>query len=141
MSIRPLKLRTLLTVVTVLVISATAGCGGSQPEELTIPVKVDGDVMTPETIEVKQGDMVTLQIQAAEAGEFHLHTYDIEKDIESEGLTDFFFVAEATGRFRITYHPEDNEESEEEADHDEEEDGEHEEGGEVDIGFLQVNPR
>jgi hypothetical protein len=64
--------------------------------------------------------MVTLQINADEGGEFHLHTYDIEAEIEANIQTDFYFVAEATGRFKITYHPVG------EGDHDE---GKHDEDG------------
>ncbi|MDA1129262.1 MAG: hypothetical protein O2913_11275 [Chloroflexi bacterium] len=85
-------------------ILAAAACGGGEPEALDIPVSIQAGVMSPETIRVKQGDLVTLKIQADEPGEFHLHTYDIESDIPGEELTDFYFVADATGRFRITYH-------------------------------------
>ena len=84
---------------------AAAACGGGDPEELDIPVNIEAGEMSPETIKVQQGDMVTLQINADEGGEFHLHTYDIEAEIEANIQTDFYFVAEATGRFKITYHP------------------------------------
>ena len=72
---------------------------------LDVPVSIKSGVMDPKTIEVKQGDMVTLKILSDESGEFHLHTYDIEADIPANQKTDFYFVAEATGRFKITYHP------------------------------------
>ena len=84
---------------------AAAACGGGDPEELDIPVNIEAGEMSPETIKVQQGDMVTLQINADEGGEFHLHTYDIEAEIEANIQTDFYFVAKATGRFKITYHP------------------------------------
>ena len=91
-------------------------------------------VTDTKAIRVKQGDMVTLKIQADEAGEFHLHTYDIEADIEAAVETDFYFVADATGRFKITYHhQEDGEHQEDEAEDDEE--------GEIEVGFLEVQPR
>jgi plastocyanin len=61
--------------------------------------------MDPVTIRVKQGDMVTLKIDTDESGEFHLHGYDIEQQIEENKVSDFYFVADATGRFRITLHP------------------------------------
>ena len=99
---------------------AAAACGGGDPEELDIPVNIEAGEMSPETIKVQQGDMVTLQINADEGGEFHLHTYDIEAEIEANIQTDFYFVAEATGRFKITYHPVG------EGDHDE---GKHDEDG------------
>ena len=134
MNFRIMKLFALLTIVAVLTTLIAAACGGGEPEELEIPVRVEGESMSPETIKVKQGDMVTLKIQVEEAGEFHLHGYDIEKDIEPGEVTDFFILADATGRFKITFHH--SEEGEEE--HEDEED---EEGEEIEIGYLQVGPR
>ena len=134
MNTRVLKLGALFTTVAVLVTALAAACGGGEPEELDIPVSVAGEAMSPETIKVKQGDRVTLKIQADKAGEFHLHTYDVKMDIEPGEATDFFFVADATGRFRITFHPS-AEEDEGEGEH------EDEEVEETDIGFLEVQPR
>lgn len=105
MNIKKLKLTGLIMVVGLLAMVAAVACGGGDPEELDIPVSIEAGEMSPGTIKVKQGDMVTLKIQADTGGEFHLHTYDIEADIEAETETDFYFVAEATGRFKITYHP------------------------------------
>ncbi|MBC8280658.1 MAG: hypothetical protein H8E48_07735 [Chloroflexi bacterium] len=105
MNFKKPKLTGLLMAVGLMAMVAAAACGGGDPEELDIPVSIHAGEMDPGTIKVKQGDMVTLKIQADEGGEFHLHTYDIEKEIEAETETDFYFVAEATGRFKITYHP------------------------------------
>ena len=135
----------MLIIAAVLATLLAAACGGGEAEELEITVSVEGEAMSPETIKVKQGDMVTLEIQVEEAGEFHLHGYDIEKDIEPGQVTDFFFVADATGRFKITFHHSEEGEGEEtksdgqgsktEGDHEEEE------GEEVEIGYLEVGPR
>lgn len=129
MNIKRSKVTILVIFVGLLAMVAAAACGGGDPEELELPVRIEAGVMTPETIKVKQGDMVTLKIQADKAGEFHLHTYDVEEDIEAAVETDFYFVANATGRFKITYHPQ--------------EEGEHKEAeeGEIEIGFLEVQPR
>jgi len=105
MNMKKPKLISLLIAVSLFAMVAAAACGGGDPEELDIPVSIQAGEMTPGTIKVKQGDMVTLKIAADEGGEFHLHTYDIEQDVEADTLTDFYFVAEATGRFKITYHP------------------------------------
>ena len=115
-----------------------AACGGGDPEHVEIAVSVADGKMTPKTINVKQGDTVTLKIKGDVPGEFHLHTYDVETDIGESGPVDMAFVARATGRFRITFHEEAGEEE-----HSEEgEDGHDEdEGGEVDLGFLEVQPR
>ena len=88
----------------VVVTTLAAACGGSTPQAVEISVNVAGETMNPETIRVKQGDRVTLKIQAEEAGEYHLHGYDIEQDIEEDEVANFYFVADATGRFRITFH-------------------------------------
>lgn len=137
MNIKKLKLTGLLLAVGLIAMIAAAACGGGDPEELDLEVRIVDGVMSPETIEVKQGDMVTLKILANEGGEFHLHTYDIEMDIEPSAETDFFFVADATGRFKITYHPqEEGGHEEEEGEHDEEDEEE-----EIEVGFLEVQPR
>lgn len=129
-----------------LLLLGIAACGGSDPEELDIPVSIVQEKMSPETIEVKQGDTVTLMVESDQKGDFHLHTYDIEKEVGGAGPVDFIFVADATGRFRITFHATSEEHEENEHEEGEEGDGheeeeEHEEGEEVDLGFLEVNPR
>ncbi|MBC8280952.1 MAG: hypothetical protein H8E48_09225, partial [Chloroflexi bacterium] len=120
MNIKKPRLISLLIAVGLFAMVAAAACGGGDPEELDIPVSITAGEMSPGTIKVKQGDMVTLKIDADEGGEFHLHTYDIEADIESDSVTDFYFVAEATGRFKVTYHPQGEHD---EGDHDEDSHG------------------
>jgi hypothetical protein len=142
MAIKFLRKHIPITTMAVVVTILAAACGGSAPEALEIPVRVVGDTMTPETIRVKQGDMVTLKIQAEEAGEFHLHGYDIKKDVVGGGETDFYFVADATGRFNIVFHH--TEEGDEKKDGLEEKGKGHEEDDEekeIEIGFLEVGPR
>ena len=141
MNTKKLKLTGLLLAVSLIAIIAGAACSGGDPQELDIEVSIDHGVMDPETIEVIQGDMVTLKILANEGGEFHLHTYDIEMDIEAGSETDFFFVAEATGRFKITYHPQGESEHNEEEKEGEEEHDQQDEAGEIEVGFLEVQPR
>ena len=141
MNTKKLKLAGLLLAVSLIAIIAGAACSGGDPQELDIEVSIDHGVMNPETIEVIQGDMVTLKILANEGGEFHLHTYDIEMDIEASSETDFFFVAEATGRFKITYHPQGESEHNEEEKEGEEEHDQQDETREIEVGFLEVQPR
>ena len=141
MNTKKLKLTGLLLAVSLIAIIAGAACSGGDPQKLDIEVSIDHGVMNPETIEVIQGDMVTLKILANEGGEFHLHTYDIEMDIEASSETDFFFVAEATGRFKITYHPQGESEHDEEEKEGEEEHDQQDETREIEIGFLEVQPR
>ena len=141
MNTKKLKLTGLLLAVGLIAIIAGAACSGGDPQELDIEVSIDHGVMNPETIEVIHGDMVTLKILANEGGEFHLHTYDIEMDIEASSETDFFFVAEATGRFKITYHPQGESEHNEEEKEGEEEHDQQDETREIEVGFLEVQPR
>lgn len=102
-SLLALKALFIALVLTPLVLLATA-CAASAPEQLEIPVTLEGGRLSPETIQVGQGDMVTLKIEAHEPGTFHLHGYDIEQEVEAGRVTDLYFVADATGRFRITFH-------------------------------------
>lgn len=141
MNTKKLKLTGLLLAVSLIAIIAGAACSGGDPQELDIEVSIDHGLMKPETIEVIHGDMVTLKILANEGGEFHLHTYDIEMDIEASSETDFFFVAEATGRFKITYHPQGESEHNEEEKEGEEEHDQQDETREIEVGFLEVQPR
>ena len=141
MNTKKLKLTGLLLAVGLIAIIAGAACSGGDPQELDIEVSIDHGLMNPETIEVIQGDMVTLKILANEGGEFHLHTYDIEMDIEAGSETDFSFVAEATGRFKITYHPQGESEHNEEEKEGEEEHDQQDETREIEVGFLEVQPR
>ncbi len=100
-----LSLRLIVAVVLLpLLLLKAAACGGGGPEELEIPVKLEHGKLSPETIRVKQDDMVTLKIEAEEPGELHLHGYDIEKEVVAGELVDFYFVAETTGRYQITFH-------------------------------------
>ena len=82
MHINRQKLTTLIATVALISIILTAACSSSDPEALDIPITIKAGVMEPETINVKQGDMVTLKILADDGGEFHLHTYDIESEIQ-----------------------------------------------------------
>jgi hypothetical protein len=99
-----ITITSLMVGLVMLIPLVAAACGGGGPEELEIPVKVEHEALDPETIQVKQGDMVTLKIEADHAGEFHLHGYDIARELSPTETVDLYFVADATGRFRITFH-------------------------------------
>ena len=88
-----------------LIIALVAGCGNSGPEEVEIAVSLSNQELTPSTIRVSQDDMVTLKIESDAAGSLHLHGYDLEQDVTTDKVAEFMFVADATGRYRITLHP------------------------------------
>jgi hypothetical protein len=125
-----------LALVAVLGLLLAVACGTSDPTHLEVPVKLEEGGLTPHLIQVKQGDMVMLKIQAHEAGQLHLHGYDIEQELAAGGVTEMQFAADATGRFKFTFHGK--------------EDGDHAtppagapapEAEEKEVGFLEVLPR
>ena len=111
-------------------------CGGAGPQEREISVTLTAGQLEPGTIKVGQNDTVTIKIEADRPGSVHLHGYDLEQDVASGDITDFEFLADASGRFRIAFHAA-------VVDHHRASDGHHEvaDGGEVDVGFLEVQPR
>ena len=89
----------------VLIAALAAACGGADPEEVEISVSLQDKQMTPETVRVGQDDTVTLKIESDAPGSLHLHGYDLERTVEPGTVSDFVFVANATGRYRIAFHP------------------------------------
>ena len=110
-------------------------CGTSGPAHLEVPLTLGEGGLTPHVIQAKQGDMVMLKIEAHEAGQLHLHGYDIEQELAAGGVTQMQFTADATGRFKFTFHGK--------------EDGHQAPPGatpapedeEKEVGFLEVLPR
>lgn len=117
--------------MTLAILLAAAACGGGGSGELEIRVKVNQGQLNPETVRVKQGDKVTLRIESDQAGDFHLHGYDIQREVLLGQVADLSFVADATGRFKITFHAEEGVTREK---------GEHKHKEERSIGFLEVRP-
>ncbi len=76
----------------------------AMPQESVVAVSFSNDVMTPETIRVKQDDQVTLNLESDRPGSFHIHGYDLEQEAVVGEVTRFEFVANATGRFVINFH-------------------------------------
>ena len=93
----------LLSLATTALIIAAA-CGGGEPEDVEVSVTIREDRMSPDTIQVNHNDSVTLKIDSDMPGAFHLHGYDIEREVVPGEVTDFAFAAEATGRYRIAFH-------------------------------------
>jgi hypothetical protein len=57
-----------------------------------------------QTLRVDQGDFVELAFTSDEAGELHLHGYDIAFEVGPAAPTVITFEARATGRFPVTSH-------------------------------------
>lgn len=60
--------------------------------------------MEKNTIRLTQGESVELVWSSDEAGELHLHGYDISFRVSPEAPVTIRFVAHATGRFPVTSH-------------------------------------
>ena len=56
------------------------------------------------TIRVTQGESIELVWESDEAGELHLHGYDIGFEVSPDAAAIVSFKAHATGRFPITSH-------------------------------------
>ena len=95
---------TALLSLAAVVITLVAGCGGGEPQDVEVAVTIRDDQMSPDTIQVKQDDAVTLTIDSDISGAFHLHGYDIEREVRPGDVTNFEFTADATGRYRIAFH-------------------------------------
>ena len=82
-----------------------AACGPSDAsEQIAVTANFAGGQMSPTTITAKQGDTVTLKIESDNPGTFHLHGYDLEGESGSGSPAEIQFVADATGRFPLTFH-------------------------------------
>ncbi|MDE2780936.1 MAG: hypothetical protein OXI91_14850 [Chloroflexota bacterium] len=62
------------------------------------------DRLTPETIQVRQGDDVVLNLETDRPGTFHIHGYDLQREAVVGESSELQFVANATGRFRVNFH-------------------------------------
>ena len=76
----------------------------SAPRERTIDLAVEDGAMTPEEIEVGEGDRVRLRVTSDEQMEIHLHGYDIEREVTPGEPATLSFEADLTGRFEIEDH-------------------------------------
>jgi hypothetical protein len=74
------------------------------PRERTIELTVEDGAMTPEEIEVREGDRVRLRVTSDEQMEIHLHGYDIEREVAPGEPATLSFEADLTGRFEIEDH-------------------------------------
>ena len=139
----------LLPVAALAVVGVLGACGGgSEPEAREFGLRIEGRKLNldPAVIKVNQGDTVTLNIDADEHGTFHLHGYDIEIDLSLDETAKMEFVASATGKFNITFHPGEEEqgktgEQKHEEDKKDSGDTHDEEAEEIPIASLEVRPR
>lgn len=73
--------------------------GGGQ--DRTFDVTISGGTMAPDTITVKQGDRVTLNVSVDRTEEIHLHGYDILETIAAGTVGQYRFTADKSGSYAI----------------------------------------
>ena len=83
---------------------ASAPTASEEMLESMVSVRFSDGQLSPETIQVKHGEEVTLGLETDRPGTFHIHGYDLEQEAKVGEVTDFQFLANATGRFRINFH-------------------------------------
>ena len=76
----------------------------AQSQEKTFDLAIQNGTMTPSEISVSEGDPVTFRITSDRPLEFHLHGYDLEKEVEANQPAELSFDATMTGRFAIEDH-------------------------------------
>ena len=81
----------------------------AQSQEQTFDLAIQNGTMTPAEISVSKGTQVNLRITSDRPLEFHLHGYDLEKEVEANQPAGLSFDATMTGRFAIEDHDTDTE--------------------------------
>lgn len=107
MRVRSLN-RAFLLVLGMMVLAAMGmACGGGEPEERTFELEIAGGVLTldPPVIKVNRDDSVSLLIVSDEEALFHIHGYDLAVKVELGKPAELAFIAEATGKFDLEFHP------------------------------------
>ena len=100
-----------------------AGCSNSENDFDNVDSKIEvsaekiGDTLQPKDIKVKHKQDVTINIKSDVDGTFHIHGYNLEKDLKSGEKAEIRLVADATGRFPIGFHASDSK-SQDNHDHD-----------------------
>lgn len=117
------------------------GCSNSGNDFDNVDSKIEvsaekiGDTLQPKDIKVKHKQDVTINIKSDVDGTFHIHGYNLEKDLKSGEKAEISLVADATGRFPIGFHASDSK-SQDNHGHDHDDD-DHEE---MIIGNFIVEP-
>jgi len=101
---------TFLIIASVVILSTMqlSACGRTENPEhkyfaLEIPMGTPNQELS--SLVINQGDSLTIDLSSDQHGTVHLHGYDIEQDIGPDMKTTLDLLAEATGKFKITFHP------------------------------------
>lgn len=97
----------LLAISSLLSLLLMAACGGGTPEDVSFDLAIaDGGLAGDEsTFVAKQDDTVTLNLTSDAHGEVHIHGYDLTQDVGPGESSSITFLADATGRYAMEFHP------------------------------------
>lgn len=90
-----------------LCLMATAAAGAADAPDKTFDLTISGGAIPAEQrmLRVTKGDTVRLRVTSDAPGEFHLHGYRLEAKLKPGVPGEIVFIAYATGRYRIEWHP------------------------------------
>jgi hypothetical protein len=104
--IAPVKI-SLIATMSLLALLLLAACGGGEPEDVSFELSIAAGGLAGDesTFVAKQDDTVSLNFSADVHGEVHLHGYDLTTDVGPGEPSSITFVADATGRYAMEFHP------------------------------------
>ena len=85
--------------------STTSQTPTTLPEATVIHLVNGQPVGGKRKISVKRGDTIRLKVTSDEAGEIHVHGFDLEKETAPGAPARFMFKADIEGRFEVESHP------------------------------------
>ena len=99
----------LAMAVAVMTLPLLAACGPSAPTPadnvlITVSIAERATSLTREDLQVKQGDTVSIDFTADEAGEVHLHGYNLTAEVSPGQPGNLTFEATNAGAFGINFH-------------------------------------
>ncbi|MDQ3856257.1 MAG: cupredoxin domain-containing protein [Chloroflexota bacterium] len=77
---------------------------GAGPQHRTLEARIQDGKLSPATIEVYEGDQLTLRLTSDKAAELHLHGYDRELEVEPGETATLELKADQGGRFELEDH-------------------------------------
>ena len=83
-----------------------AACAGAEPQDRTFDITITGVDVQPAVVKINQDDTVTFNITSEHPFMFHIHGYNIGKQVSPGETAVMTFEANATGRFTLGLHGE-----------------------------------
>lgn len=79
----------------------------AEPARQSFELTITGNAVpaSQRVLRVLKGDAVVLRVTSDAAGEIHIHGYRQDTKLATAGAAELRFMAHATGRYRIEWHP------------------------------------